>query len=85
MKRKHKRHSNIHKKGGECKMDSEKLDALIAEAKNLAELTAKLTEAANALKEPGAPTPDTFTQEELDQVLARVEDLKTALTALKTP
>ncbi len=63
-------------------MDATKLDELIAQAKSLEELGDKLLKATNELKDP-ASAEDTFTQEELDAVLARVEDLKTALTALK--
>lgn len=64
-------------------MDSEKLDALIAQAKSLQELGQALLEATQALDNTQTPTEDTFTQKELDAVLAEVDKLKEALTALK--
>lgn len=64
-------------------MDPVKLDELIASAKSLQELGESLVKATQALKDPAVPTEDTFTQKELDAVLAEVDELKVALTALK--
>lgn len=64
--------------------DVDKIDQLIAQAKTLKELGDAFVKATAELKAPATPGEDKFTQEELDAVLSKVENLKTALASLKT-
>lgn len=61
------------------------IDDLVAQAKNLNELVSKLTAATEALKAtPEDEKEDLFTQEEVDSVIAKLDELKSSIMALKT-
>ena len=67
-------------------MNSDQLDQLIASAQSLNELATKLVEATKALQDQTPPVAgDGLTQADVDAVLAKVDDLKTALQALVVP